>query len=102
MPIEVSKELEAEMDFEIMPQRSPEAVVRGADLLVTVGSLAEHLRAGALEAGLRAEATRHFPCAEEAAAALPAILLEGDLVLVKASRGVGLERVVDAIAGERR
>ncbi|MEJ2143635.1 MAG: UDP-N-acetylmuramoyl-tripeptide--D-alanyl-D-alanine ligase [Acidobacteriota bacterium] len=70
-----------------------------AALLVTVGSLAEHLRAGAIEAGLPMAATRHFASAEEAAEALPGLLHDGDLVLVKASRGVHLDRIVEALAG---
>ncbi|MFZ0427324.1 MAG: UDP-N-acetylmuramoyl-tripeptide--D-alanyl-D-alanine ligase [Acidobacteriota bacterium] len=70
-----------------------------ADLLITVGRLAEQLRAGAVESGFPAERTRHFASAEEAAEALPALLCEGDLVLIKASRGIHLDLVVDAMAG---
>ena len=73
-----------------------------AGFLVTVGSLTEHLRAGAIEAGLPMAATRHFASAEEAAEALPRLLHDGDLVLVKASRGVHLDRIVEALAGGKR
>lgn len=72
-----------------------------ADLLVTVGTLAESLRAGAIQAGLQEDRALHFASAEEAADALPAMLQDGDLVVVKASRGVHLERVVEAISGGR-
>jgi len=42
------------------------------------------------------------PSAEEAAEALPGLLHDGDLVLVKASRGVHLDRIVEALAGGKR
>ncbi len=70
------------------------------DLLLGVGPLARHFLEGA--AG-RIE-TRHFPDAEAAAQAARELLQAGDAVLVKGSRGVRLERVVDAVAalfGER-
>jgi UDP-N-acetylmuramoyl-tripeptide--D-alanyl-D-alanine ligase len=62
-------------------------------ILVTVGSLAE--RAG--ETFLGGE---HFHAqdAEEAAAILAPLLARGDLVLVKGSRAVGLERVARRLA----
>ena len=59
---------------------------RGVELLVTVGP-----RATAME-GDHAVAD-----AAEAAALLPELLEPGDTVLVKASRGVGLERVAEAL-----
>jgi UDP-N-acetylmuramoyl-tripeptide--D-alanyl-D-alanine ligase len=63
--------------------------------------LAEHLVEGA--AG-RVPA-RHFPDAEAAEAALGELVRAGDAVLVKGSRGVRLERLVDALLerfGEER
>jgi UDP-N-acetylmuramoyl-tripeptide--D-alanyl-D-alanine ligase len=59
---------------------------RGVDLLVTVGP-----RAAAME-GDQAVAN-----AAEAAALLPELLEDGDTVLVKGSRGVGLEVVAEAL-----
>jgi UDP-N-acetylmuramyl pentapeptide synthase len=59
---------------------------RGVDLLVTVGP-----RAAAME-GDQAVAD-----AAEAAAMLPELLADGDTVLVKGSRGVGLEIVAEAL-----
>ncbi len=56
--------------------------------VVGVGALATELAAAAGPAG------RWYATAQEAAAALEGELAAGDLVLVKGSRGVGLERVV--------
>jgi UDP-N-acetylmuramoyl-tripeptide--D-alanyl-D-alanine ligase len=62
----------------------------GVDLLVTVGALAR-MAAGASRAAI------HFPDADEAAAGLPALLKPGDLIAVKASQAVHLEKAVQAI-----
>jgi UDP-N-acetylmuramoyl-tripeptide--D-alanyl-D-alanine ligase len=61
---------------------------RGVDLLVTVGPRAAHMQ------GDHAVAD-----AAEAAALLPELVEDGDTVLVKASRGVGLEVVAEALTG---
>jgi UDP-N-acetylmuramoyl-tripeptide--D-alanyl-D-alanine ligase len=69
---------------------------RGVSLLVGVGSLA-----GEIARGFGGEATV-LPDAAAAAEALPGIVRAGDTVLVKGSRGVGLELVVSALrTGER-
>ena len=71
------------------------ATTAGVDLLVTVGPLAAHI--GAAFAG---GAHRHVDDARAAAALLPDLLEPGDTVLVKASRGVGLEVVAQALEAE--
>ncbi len=69
----------------------------GVDLLVTVGPLAE-----AMSERFDGE-VRCVPGAAEAAALVPELLRPGDAVLVKASRGVGLELVCRALgAGAAR
>ena len=67
------------------------AAARGVDLLIGVGALA-----GETLAGFGGE-SHLAPNAAAAAALLPGLLRERDTVLVKGSRGVGLERVVEAL-----
>jgi UDP-N-acetylmuramoyl-tripeptide--D-alanyl-D-alanine ligase len=68
------------------------ATAAGVGLLVTVGPRAERLGA-AFTGGEH----RHVPDARAAAALVPDLLEPGDTVLVKASRGVGLEVVAEAL-----
>jgi UDP-N-acetylmuramoyl-tripeptide--D-alanyl-D-alanine ligase len=63
---------------------------RGVDVLVTVGPLAAHMAEGYGEAIA-------LPDAQVAAQTVPGLLEPGDTVLVKASRGVGLEVVARAL-----
>jgi UDP-N-acetylmuramoyl-tripeptide--D-alanyl-D-alanine ligase len=69
----------------------------GVDVLWGVSGLARELVEGAREAGMGAEATRFFETSEEAADALTEFVRPGDLVLVKGSRGVHTERIVEAL-----
>jgi UDP-N-acetylmuramoyl-tripeptide--D-alanyl-D-alanine ligase len=71
------------------------ASARGIELLVAVGPLATEMTAGF------AGESRSVADAAAAAELLGAVLHEGDTVLVKGSRGVGLERVVASLPGRR-
>jgi UDP-N-acetylmuramoyl-tripeptide--D-alanyl-D-alanine ligase len=75
-----------------------QALAGRVDLVVGVGSLAREIVEGAREAGVPASALHSLGTAREAAAAVGDIVRPGDAVLVKGSRGVRLEAVVDAIA----
>jgi UDP-N-acetylmuramoyl-tripeptide--D-alanyl-D-alanine ligase len=68
------------------------------DVVVGVGPLSKDTVAGAREAGLPRESLAHFDDAPSAAEAVGEIVRPGDAVLVKASRGIHLETVVDALA----
>ncbi len=72
------------------------------DLLVCVGERARVLGEGAAEAGLPPSAIRRAGSAEEAARILAGTLADGDVALFKASRGIGLDRAVEALATAKR
>jgi UDP-N-acetylmuramoyl-tripeptide--D-alanyl-D-alanine ligase len=74
-----------------------EAAGRTVELLVVVGPEAEGIVEGALEAGLDATRIHHVPDVDTAIDVLRPRLRDGDAVLVKASRGIGLDRLVDAL-----
>lgn len=71
------------------------------DTLITVGVKAARIADGARAEGMPDEAIR--PCAspEEASEVLDDLVRPGDVVLVKASRVMGLERVVEGIVEPR-
>jgi len=66
--------------------------------LVTVGNLAAEIALGAREAGLDATRIAALSDPAEAAAKLAPWTRPGDWILVKASRGMKLERAIDALA----
>jgi UDP-N-acetylmuramoyl-tripeptide--D-alanyl-D-alanine ligase len=76
-----------------------EAAELGFEPVAAVGELAAELASAAAGAGAVAHA---FHDADEAAAWAADELEDGDLVLVKGSRGVGLEVVVEALETVRR
>ncbi|UYN89759.1 MAG: UDP-N-acetylmuramoyl-tripeptide--D-alanyl-D-alanine ligase [Anaerolineales bacterium] len=67
---------------------------RVADLLVTVGPRAHTIAETARAAGLQATAINEFEDTEGALAYLKSALGAGDVVLVKGSRGVHMDRIV--------
>ena len=71
--------------------------VLGADWLVAVQGDARYFLEGAVEAGMSPERTQFFSQAQEATEYCCALIRPGDLVLIKGSRGVALERIVDAL-----
>jgi UDP-N-acetylmuramoyl-tripeptide--D-alanyl-D-alanine ligase len=70
------------------------SVPRSIDVVVGVGKRTAALLDGAREAGFDAGALHHFATAEEAGEFLKGEVRAGDLVLIKGSRGVGLDRAV--------
>jgi UDP-N-acetylmuramoyl-tripeptide--D-alanyl-D-alanine ligase len=82
-------------DTAVEAHRRIGAAAAGADLLVVVGEMAGEIRAGALGAGMPADQVAE--AAVDDVAALVEPRLDEALVLVKASRGVALEKVVAAL-----
>ena len=74
------------------------AVTKGIDLLTAVGPLSSHTVAAARVAGLPCERAMHFESASTMARFVRSALTPGDVVLVKASRGMSLEQIIDRIA----
>ena len=68
------------------------------DLLFTTGPLSVDIVDGAISAGMDPSKARHCETREELAQSLRDSIRPSDLVLVKASRGIGLDEVVDALA----
>ncbi|MEJ2085257.1 MAG: UDP-N-acetylmuramoyl-tripeptide--D-alanyl-D-alanine ligase [Acidobacteriota bacterium] len=77
-------------------QVGEEAAALGFSPIVGVGDLARDLVRAAASHGAE---TRWFSDAVEASVALEGALQPGDVTLIKGSRGVGLERVVEALKG---
>jgi UDP-N-acetylmuramoyl-tripeptide--D-alanyl-D-alanine ligase len=77
-------------------RESGRALVGRVDVVVGVGPLSREIVAGAREEGLPEDAVVHFDDAT-AAEAVGGILRPGDAVLVKGSRRIQLDKVVDAI-----
>lgn len=73
----------------------------GVDVLVTVGALARRIAEGARAVGMDPDAVRPCADADGASEVLDDVLSAGDVVLVKASRCMGLERVVEGIMSPR-
>jgi UDP-N-acetylmuramoyl-tripeptide--D-alanyl-D-alanine ligase len=70
---------------------------RTAELLIVVGKGAWGIVAGARAAGLDPARIHHVADTDAALEALRPRLRDGDVVLVKASRGIGLDRLVDQL-----
>ncbi len=69
----------------------------GVDELYTFGSLSRHINQGAREKGLPRKNSHHFSDFDLLMEALAADLQPGDVLLVKASRGMRLERVQESL-----
>ena len=78
-----------------------DAVGRIAALLVVVGSAVGGIASAAADAGLAPDRIHVVPDAANALEVLRPRLRDGDVVLVKGSRGIGLDVLVDALRTER-
>jgi UDP-N-acetylmuramoyl-tripeptide--D-alanyl-D-alanine ligase len=78
-------------------QAGRDVAKQGIDWVVGVQGHALELVRGAREGGLPAEQAQFFPTSSDAADFLAGMLQPGDLLLVKGSRGVRMERIVEAL-----
>ena len=72
-----------------------------ADIIVTVGPRAKNIGEGALSKGFPVKNLYNFDSSKTTASFLEGIVEEGDIVLVKGSQGVRLERAVEAIMADK-
>jgi UDP-N-acetylmuramoyl-tripeptide--D-alanyl-D-alanine ligase len=75
------------------------AIPRSIDMVVGVGKRSQALLDGAREAGFTGAQLHHFADAQAAGEFLKNEIREGDLVLIKGSRGVGLDKAVAMLEG---
>ncbi len=69
----------------------------GFDLVVAVGDRAGDYVEGALRKGVESSTLQSYDSLGKALSSLPALVRKGDSILVKGSRGMGLERVVEKL-----
>jgi len=74
--------------------RIGKAAAGNADVLIAVGPLAQEYLGGVAE-------ERHVATVDDALAALDELVRPGDVVLVKASRSAGLERIAEALTAAK-
>src|SRR5215475_8835960 len=67
------------------------------DWIISVAGDASQIIEGAVAAGFNRAHTKFFPTSEEAGAFVQHFFRPGDLLLVKGSRGVKMERIVEAL-----
>ena len=72
----------------------------GADVLIACGEFSDEVAAAAQSAGMRADRVHCCTSVETAWQTLQSIVKAGDAVLVKASRAVGLEKLIAALEAE--
>lgn len=69
----------------------------GVQQLITFGPLAQHIAQGAQKAGMAAACIHSTTCQDDVLTVLKPLLAPGDVVLVKGSRGMAMERLVQAL-----
>ena len=88
---------EKELDYH---RDSGRAIPKDIDTVIGVGKRSRALLDGAREAGHKN--LHHFENAQLAGEFLQSFIRKGDLVLIKASRGIGLDRIVTMLASDQQ
>ncbi|MFB0565676.1 MAG: UDP-N-acetylmuramoyl-tripeptide--D-alanyl-D-alanine ligase [Candidatus Aminicenantaceae bacterium] len=86
---------ESEIEYHI--QAGKQVVKGGWDMLVGIGPLSRHMIKGALSSGMKRNQTYSYQSSREASDKILTLLNEGDLVLVKGSRGMRTEEIVNTL-----
>jgi UDP-N-acetylmuramoyl-tripeptide--D-alanyl-D-alanine ligase len=68
----------------------------GVDLVITVGPLAKHVGEGAIDAGMPKDRVLEAGSQIEAAVLLKKLSRPGDAILIKGSRGMKMEKILEA------
>jgi UDP-N-acetylmuramoyl-tripeptide--D-alanyl-D-alanine ligase len=82
---------------ELHHQAGQAAARHRLDWIIAVRGHAQQIIRGAVEGGHPKDRTRFFETSEDAAEFAASLVRPNDLVLVKGSRGVHMERIVEAI-----
>jgi len=86
---------ERELDYH---REAGRAIPKSVDTVIGVGKRSQALLEGARDAGFENGKLHHFDDAQSAGGFLETFIRPGDLVLIKASRGIGLDRIVNMLA----
>jgi UDP-N-acetylmuramoyl-tripeptide--D-alanyl-D-alanine ligase len=82
---------------ELHRESGKDAAAQKLDMVIGVQGNAAELVKGAVQNGMAQNCARFFASSSDAAAFIPDLLRAGDLLLVKGSRGVKMERIVEAV-----
>lgn len=75
---------------------------RAVDGLLTLGRLSSHAHSRALACGMDRSAALHCKTHNQIASALRRCVKKGDVILIKGSRGMKMERVIEKLRDERQ
>lgn len=90
-----------EKEVEYHLQAGKQVVHWGWDILITVGPLSKHMAEGAREEGLNSNQIFCFSNSEEAAQEINSLVKENDLILIKGSRGIKTEKILEKLKKDR-
>lgn len=73
----------------------------GIDILITVGSLSQNIALGAQTAGMSPDRIFSFPDSQTAATYIKDFISKNDVILIKGSRGISMEKIIETLTKER-
>lgn len=77
-----------------------QAAESGIDLIVAVGRLAEHVAKGAQEAGMSGKKIKLCAVTKEAREKVAGLIKKGDTILIKGSRAMKMEEIVEELEAQ--